>query len=347
MLFGLSFPVSLSVFCEVLCWKSSRASVIYYQNIQGKLWETQLIRLKIPSEPCLICYWPTDWPKCHLIWAQLAVKNKNNQKKERKKERRIAGEWNEAFRCPSEHSSGSRSHKDRSAASVFPAMFSQTAAQCHLEEPRATWRENKTEGEKQPKFESHAGVTHISAGVHSGYQMVRGDICLEHMRTLWSSPGEKGGNMSLWLLILFLPTYLIPYWSYLGRGRGDVMQLKPEPGCLYRGRPSLLGSKESKKKNKKKRKIRSTVKCVEVVELLKISYLKVPSVEWRRFVLFCFNHQRSTVPSSSVTSLTLQVHSLQIYTLSSIFLPTERTLFAFGTPLSEKSNLAVLMSSLG
>lgn len=46
-------------------------------------------------------------------------------------------------------------------------------------------------GEKQPRAESRAGVAHISAGVHSGYQMVRGDICLQHMHTLRSSPGEK------------------------------------------------------------------------------------------------------------------------------------------------------------
>lgn len=75
------------------------------------------------------------------------------------------------------------------------------------------------------------------------------------------------------------------------------MQPKLEQECLHQGRPGLLGS---------------TVKCVKVVELSKISYLKVPAVEEQCFVLFCFNHQRSTVPSSSVTSLTLQVHSLQI-----------------------------------
>lgn len=194
---------------------------------------------------------------------------------------------------------------------------------------------------KQPKVETRAGVTHISAGVHSGYQMVRGDICLEHMHTLWSSPGEKGGNVLLWLLILFLPTYLIPYWSYLGGGECDATKAGASVSLQGRTQPVR------KQREQKNPKIRGTVKCVEVVELSKISYLKVPSVEWRCFVLFCFNHQRSTVPSSSVTSLTLQVHSLQIYTLSSIFLPTERTLFAFGTPLSEKSNLAVLMSSLG
>lgn len=48
----------------------------------------------------------------------------------------------------------------------------------------------KTEG-KQLKVESRAGVTHISAGVHSGYQMVRGDICLQQMHMLCSSSGEK------------------------------------------------------------------------------------------------------------------------------------------------------------
>lgn len=73
--------------------------------------------------------------------------------------------------------------------------ISQTAAQCHLEVPQATVRgsegRNKTR-EKQPKVGSCAGVTHISAGVLSGYQMVRGDICLDkHMHALRSSPGEK------------------------------------------------------------------------------------------------------------------------------------------------------------
>lgn len=32
---------------------------------------------------------------------------------------------------------------------------------------------------------------YISAGVHSGYQIVRGDICLQQMHALRSSPGEK------------------------------------------------------------------------------------------------------------------------------------------------------------
>ena len=59
----------------------------------------------------------------------------------------------------------------------------QTAAQCHLEVPQATVEGDKSK-EKQPETESRAGVVHISAGVHSGYQMVRGDICLQHMHTL-------------------------------------------------------------------------------------------------------------------------------------------------------------------
>ena len=80
----------------------------------------------------------------------------------------------------------------------------QTAAQCHLEAPRATVWGIKVE-RKQPRGESRAGVAHISAGVHSGYQMVRGDIRLRHMHTLRSSPGEREGNMSLCLLILFSP----------------------------------------------------------------------------------------------------------------------------------------------
>lgn len=46
-------------------------------------------------------------------------------------------------------------------------------------------------GEKQPEVEYCAGVTRISAGVHSLYQMMRGDICLQHMHMLRSSPGEK------------------------------------------------------------------------------------------------------------------------------------------------------------
>ena len=47
---------------------------------------------------------------------------------------------------------------------------SQTAAQCHLEAPQATVGEGNRTEEEQFKVESRAGVTHISAGVHSGYQ---------------------------------------------------------------------------------------------------------------------------------------------------------------------------------
>lgn len=51
--------------------------------------------------------------------------------------------------------------------------ISQTAAQCHLEEPQETVEGEENYTEKQPEVESHAGVTRISAGVHSGYQTVK------------------------------------------------------------------------------------------------------------------------------------------------------------------------------
>lgn len=124
------------------------------------------------------------------------------------------------------------------------------------------------------------------------------------MHTLRSSPGEKKAtcHCNCWFCS---PHITNPSLILFGK---NVMQPKLEQECLCQGRPSLLGGKESKN-----RKILSTLKCVEVVQLSEISYLKVPAVEEQCFVLFCFNHQRSTVPRSSVTSLTLQVYSLQIY----------------------------------
>lgn len=66
----------------------------------------------------------------------------------------------------------------------------QIVVQCHLGEPEATEESEKPSG-NMPNAMSCAGVTHISAGVHSGYQMLKGDICLRHMHTLRSSPGDK------------------------------------------------------------------------------------------------------------------------------------------------------------
>ena len=53
-LFGLSFIVSLSVIFEVEC--SDRLQSFLPQYTKANYQETQLTRLKIPTEQCFICY---------------------------------------------------------------------------------------------------------------------------------------------------------------------------------------------------------------------------------------------------------------------------------------------------
>lgn len=52
------------------------------------------------------------------------------------------------------------------------------------------------------------------------------------------------------------------------------------------------------------------------------------------------------VPSSRVTSLTLQVYTLQLDAVITFFLPTEHTLFTFSAPLSQKPDVALFVLPL-
>lgn len=80
-----------------------------------------------------------------------------------------------------------------------------------------------------------------------GTRCWEGDICLKHMHTLRLSAGEKKAtcHCDCW----FRSSYITnPLLILFGAGRGgNVMQPKLEQECLYQGRLSLLGSKESAK----------------------------------------------------------------------------------------------------
>lgn len=112
----------------------------------------------------------------------------------------------------------------------------------------------------------------ISAGVHSGYQMVRGDICLRRMHALRSSPGENTASChrDCW----FCPRHITNPLLILF-GRGKKMWWKLEQECLYQGRPSLLGSNGSRTKRYQLQwNVLRLWSCQE-----KISCLKVAAVE--------------------------------------------------------------------
>lgn len=98
----------------------------------------------------------------------------------------------------------------------------------------------------------------ISAGVHSGYQMVRGDICLRRMHALRSSPGENTASChrDCW----FCPRHITNPLLILFGGEKNVMKTG--------ARMSLPGPTQPVRKQwEQNQKIPITVKCVEIVEL--------------------------------------------------------------------------------
>lgn len=182
------------------CWKSSQASVIITKIYEGKNWETQMIRLKIPTQQRLICYWPTDWPKCHFLQAQLAVKNKNNPKN--RDSRRV--KW--GIQMPLRTQQWiQRDEPQRQKRSItVQSDILQTAAQCHLEVPQATveteqnWRQT---AQSWFSCRCHPHFCRCAFRVSDGERWY---LSRTHAHAQILSRWKEG-NMSLWLLILYSP----------------------------------------------------------------------------------------------------------------------------------------------
>jgi len=111
-----------------------------FSHFNQNIWRLVLRELKIPSVQCLIFYWPSEWPKCHLLQAKLTVKNKNNQTEKRRVSMRVKWGIQMPLRTSSVFNQPHHRHKH---GVTLLSNISQTAAQCHLEVPLATKDERK------------------------------------------------------------------------------------------------------------------------------------------------------------------------------------------------------------
>lgn len=90
----------------------------------------------------------------------------------------------------------------------------QIAVQCHLEGPEATVELEQHFKKKKAQAnnaESCAGVSHISAGVHPRYQMLRGKISASDTRARQDPLQVKGRRRVTAIADSVLPIKLIPF----------------------------------------------------------------------------------------------------------------------------------------
>lgn len=133
-LFSLSFQrlCQFSWSRVLWCWKSSQASVITAKICKGKLLRDTVDQAEKWTEQRLICYWPTDWPKCHFSPSTLDCE----KQKWRKKSDSIRVKWGIQIPLRTQqwiHTDEPQRHSIAASSDIL-----QIVVQCHLGEPEAT-----------------------------------------------------------------------------------------------------------------------------------------------------------------------------------------------------------------